>query len=82
MLEAAQKGVVGMAASDVRHGADGLQVVVLPSRVVVDPVVWYPGPWFPGVLDMWQVLEVRVHVVLQWRALAVRHMLGKLVVGV
>ena len=33
-------------------------------RVVVDSVVGYPGWWFPGVRDRWQVLEVRVHAVL------------------
>ena len=46
------------------HGADGLRVVVRLSRVVVDPVVWYPGWWFPGVRDQRRVLEVCVHVVL------------------
>ena len=53
-----------MAASDVRNGANRLRVVVHLSRVVVDPVVWYPGWWFPGVRDWRQVLEVCVHVVL------------------
>ena len=56
MLEAVHKGVVGVAASEVSHGADGLWVVVLPSRVVVDPAVSYPGWWFPGVRDLRQVL--------------------------
>ena len=64
MLEVVHEGVVGMAASDVRHGADGLRVVVCLSRVVVDPVVWYPGWWLPGVWDRRYVLEVPVHVVL------------------
>ena len=64
MLEVVHQVVVGLAASNVRHGADGLQVVVCPSRVVVDLIVRYPGSWFPGVLDWRQVLEVCVHVVI------------------
>ena len=48
MLKVVHEGVVGLAASDVRHGADGLQVVVRPSRVVVDSVVPYGGWWFPN----------------------------------
>ena len=47
MLEAVHKGVVGVAASEVRHGADGLRLLVHMSCVVVDPVVWYPGRWLP-----------------------------------
>ena len=82
MLEAIHKGVVGVAASDVRHGADGLWVVVRLSRVVVDPVVGYSGCWFPRLRDRRQVLEVCVHVVLQRRVFAVRHMLCQLVLGV
>ena len=82
MLEAIHKGVVGVAASDVRHGADVLRLVVRPSRLVVDPVVGYRGWWFPGVPDWRQKLEVCLHVVLQQRVFAVRHMLCKLVVGV
>ena len=64
MLEVVHKGVVGLAASNVRHGADGLWVVVCPPRVVIHSIVRYPGWWFPGVWDWRQVLEVRVHVVL------------------
>ena len=64
MLGVVHKGVVGLAASNVRHGADGLLVVVCPPCVVLDSIVRYPGWWFPGVLDWRQVLEVRVHVVL------------------
>ena len=64
MLEVVHEGVVGFAASEVCHGADGLRVVVCPSRFVVDSIVRYPGWWFPGVWDRRQVLEVRVHVVL------------------
>ena len=82
MLEAIHKGVVRVAASDVGHGADELRVVVRLSRVVVDPVVGYPGWWFPRVRDRRQVLEVCVHVVLQRGVFAVRHMLCQLVVGV
>ena len=82
MLEAIHKGVVGVVPSDVRHGADGLWVVVHVSCVVGDPVVWYPGRWFPGWCDRWQVLDVCVHVVLQRRVFVVWHMFCKLVVGV
>ena len=82
MLEAIHKGVVGVAASEVCHGADGLWVVVRLSRVVETPVVWYPGWWFPGVRDLRQVVEVCVHVVLQRRVFAFRHVFRKLVVGV
>ena len=57
MLEAVHKGVLGVAASDVRHGADGLWVVEPLSRVVVDPVLWYPGWWFRGVQDPGQVIK-------------------------
>ena len=76
------KGVVGVAAPDVRQGANGLWVVVHLSRLVVDPVVWYQGWWFSGLRDRRQVLEVCVHVVLQRQVFAVRHMFSKLVVGV
>ena len=51
VLEVVHEGFVGLAASNVRHGADGLRVVVCPSHVVVDSVVRYPGWWFPGVWD-------------------------------
>ena len=64
MLEVVHEGVVGLAASNVRRGADGLRVVACPSRAVLDSTVWYPGWWFSGVWDWWQVLKVRVHVVL------------------
>ena len=64
MLEVVQKGVVGLAASNVRHGADGLWVVLWPPRVVMDSIVWYPGWWLLGAWDWRQVLEVHVHVVL------------------
>ena len=64
MLEVVHEGVVGLAAWDVRHGGDGLRVVVRLSRVVVDLVVLYPGWWFPGMWNRQYVLEVRVHVVL------------------
>ena len=64
ILEVVHEGVVRLAASNVHHGADGLQVVVCQSRVVVDPIVRYPGWWSPEVWDRRQVLEVRVHVVL------------------
>ena len=64
MLEMFQKGVVSLAASNVRHGADGLWVVLCPPRVVIDSIVWHPGWWCPGAWDWRQVLEVRVHVVL------------------
>ena len=63
VLETAQKGAVGLTASNVPHGADGLWVVVCPPRVVIDAIVWHPGWWFPGAWDGWQVLEVCVHVV-------------------
>ena len=63
MLEMAQEGVVGLIASNVRHGADGLWVVVCPSRDVMDAIVRHPGWWFPGAWDERQVLEVCVHVV-------------------
>ena len=53
MLEEVHEGVVGLAASDVRIGANRLRVVVCLSRVVVDSVVWYPGWWLPGVWDQW-----------------------------
>ena len=82
MLETAQKGAVRLTAPNVRHGADGLWVVVCPPRVVIDAIVWHPGWWFPGAWDGWQVLEVCVHVVSQRWVLAVLHVLGKLVVGV
>ena len=49
MLEVVHEGAVGLAASNVSHGADELRVVVCPSRVVVDSVVRYRGWWFPGV---------------------------------
>ena len=42
MLGMAQKGVVGLTASNVRHGADGLWVVVCPPRVVIDAIIWHP----------------------------------------
>ena len=64
MVEAVHKSVVGVAASDVCHSADGLRVVVRLSRVVVDPVIWYPGRRLPGLWDWRQVLKVCVHVVL------------------
>ena len=82
MLETAQKGAVGLTVPNVCHGADGLWVVVCPSCVVMDAIIWHPVWWFPGAWDWRQVLEVCVHVVLQRRVLAVWHMLGKLVVGV
>ena len=63
MMEMAQKRVVGLTASNVRHGADRLWVVETPPRVVVDAIVWHPGCWFPGAWDWRQVLEVCVHVV-------------------
>ena len=64
MATGLRTGFIGLAASDVRHGADGLRVVVCPSCVILDSVVRYPGWWFPGVWDRRYVLEVRVHVVL------------------
>ena len=64
MLEVVHEGVVGLGASNVRHVADGLWVVVCQSRVVIDSIVRYPGWWFPGLWDWRQVLEVGVHVVL------------------
>ena len=64
MLEGVHNPAIGLAASDVRHGADRLQVVVRLSHVVVDPVVWYLGWWSPGLRDRRQVLKVCVHVVL------------------
>ena len=82
MYETAQRGAVGLTTPNVCHGVDGLWVVVCPSRVVIDAIIWHPVWWFPWVWDWQQVLEVCVHVVLQRRVLAVRHMLGKLVVGV
>ena len=63
-VEMAQKGVVGLTASNVHNGADGLWVVVCPPRVIMDSIVWHPGWWFPGAWDWRQVLEVCVHVVL------------------
>ena len=61
MLEMAQKGLVGLTASNVRPGADGLWVVVCPPLVGIDAT--HPGWWFPGAWDWRQVLEVCVHVV-------------------
>ena len=64
VLGKVQNGVVGLAASNVRHGADGLWVVLCPPRVVIDSIIWHPAWWSPGAWDWQQVLDVRVHVVL------------------
>ena len=60
MLEVVHEGFVGLAASDVRHGANALRIVVRLSPVVVNPVLWYPGWWFPGLCWRWfmRVLSV------------------------